>query len=164
VNANSRVELHGLEDGTIPATFQVIFLVRFPSPLAERMRQETNASGVDRVETESESAKAFAEGKWADEFKGCVVVEDVRCHLERCTCRMAGRGCPTWRMMICNNTQSTSMTKETRRIGAGPARDAGEVAGANVVHVKQISYAQSVLVPCKRNCIVLEWRLLRYRL
>lgn len=106
---NFRVELHGLEDGTIPATFQVIFLVRFPSPLAERMRQETNASGVDRVETESESAKAFAEGKWADEFKGCVVVEDLRCHLERCTCGMAGRGCPTWRMIICNNTQSTSM-------------------------------------------------------
>lgn len=106
---NIRVELHGLEDGTIPATFQVIFLVRFPSPLAERTRQETNASGVDRVETESEPAKAFAEGKWADESEGCVVVEDVRCELKRWACRMTGQGCPPWRMMICNNTQSNSM-------------------------------------------------------
>lgn len=88
MNADSGVELHGLEDGTIPATFQVIFLVR--PLLVEYTIQDTDPSGLDRVETESEPAKAFAEREWADELEGCLVVENERWGPKRCTWRIGG--------------------------------------------------------------------------
>lgn len=61
-------ELHGMEDGTIPATFQVIFLVRPNFPHFENSRLMT-VDDTDRMEAKSESAKTFAAGKRTDEFE-----------------------------------------------------------------------------------------------
>lgn len=74
-HATCLAELHGLEDGTIPATFQIIFLVRtwlqiFPYNELSSMPIVL----TDRMETVAESAETAATRKRTDEFEGCLVV------------------------------------------------------------------------------------------
>lgn len=65
-------ELHGNKDGTLPATFRIIYMVSALLAVALWLwfGADDDGGGVDWMEGEREPAKATAEGERADQYEG----------------------------------------------------------------------------------------------
>jgi hypothetical protein len=64
-------ELNALEDGTVPATFSVIFVV---CTCLTRLCKAYFDDTTDRMEAVAESAETVAPGKRTNESEGCIIV------------------------------------------------------------------------------------------
>lgn len=70
VFSDFRSEMHGKEDGTIPATFQIIYMV---CSIVTAPKRVPNTKRTDRMETLSKPTKTSREGIRYEEPQGCTL-------------------------------------------------------------------------------------------